>query len=291
MTSHTTSYQSVSMSDSELIDAHLTHLRAAGYSQHTVDARSMVLHCLHRWLPYGLAWAATDELAAWQATDGWSRATRATYAMHIRAAYQWWTRAGLLDGDPTADLPHPRCPRCVPNPVTDDELAAALQRSAEPWHTIVLLAAYAGLRVAEIARLRREDVTEQTIRVVCGKGGDPGVVDTHPAVWTHLHRRPPGPVILDRHGQPVDGRWISYRARRHFDCIGLPEVTPHRFRHWYASALLDGGTDVRVVQEMMRHRNISSTQGYTQVRTGQRRLAIRTLPVPTSHPSGRPAAQ
>lgn len=279
---HTPRHEDAAMSDSHLIDAYTAHLRAAGYSPHTITARAGVLHRLHTHLPYGLAYAATDELDQWLAGHRhWAPWTRATYAEHIRAAYRWWTDAELLDGDPTLRMAHPRTPRCLPNPVTAAELELALERSREPWYTVILLAAYAGLRVAEIAALQRQDITDCTIRVVCGKGGDPGTADTHHLVWAHLRGRPPGPVILNQHGQPVNGRWITYRARRHFNAIGLPRVTPHRFRHWYATALLDAGVDIRVVQEMMRHRNIASTQGYTKVRTGQRRNAIATLPAPT----------
>ena len=121
---------------SYLIDVHLAHLRARGQSERTVGARGELLRRLHHELPYGLAYAATDELDAWLGSHpSWSRWTRATYAMHIRGFYRWATTAGHLDGDPAADMAKPRNPRCLPNPVTDDELVQALDRSADPWHT------------------------------------------------------------------------------------------------------------------------------------------------------------
>lgn len=269
---------------SYLIDAHVAHLRASGYSPRTVGAREEILRRLHEHLPYGLAYAATEELDAWLGQPNWSKWTRATYAMHVRAFYRWATgTAHALDGDPAADMARPRNPRCQPNPATEEELNRALEASPEPWYTIVLVAAASGLRANEIAGLRRQDITEDTIHVREGKGGDAGEVPCHPNVWAHVKDRPLGALIVHA-GKPVTGRWISAHARHHFDSIGLPEVHMHRFRHYFATALLDQGTDIRTIQELMRHRSVTSTQIYTMVRTGKRRLAIRSLPLPTLRP-------
>lgn len=261
-----------------LIDLHLAHLRAKGQSKRTVEARSDVLRRLHNELPYGLAYAATDELDAWLGNPGWSRWTRSTYAMHIRGFYRWATAAGHLDGDPTADMARPRNPRCLPKPVTDDELRLALERSADPWYTAILLASHEGLRVSEIARLDRADVTEEVIHLV-GKGGDPEVVYTHPVVWEHVKHRT-GRLVRGPSGQLINGRWLSHRQAAHFRSIGLPGVHMHRFRHWFATALMDSGHSLRTVQESLRHSSVTSTQIYTRVRSEQRRLAIRSLPTP-----------
>jgi len=269
---------------SYLIEAHLAHLRAEGQSERTAEAREGILRRLHDYLPMGLAYAATSELNAWLGQAGWSRWTRTTYAMHIRAFYRWACGpGGLFDGDPTVDMAHPRGPRCLPNPVTEDELVDALDRSCEPWCTIILFAAAAGLRASEIAGVDRADVTQQEIRIV-SKGGDDGMVECHPAIWDHIRDRPPGPLIL-HDGQPVSGRWISANARHHFDSIGMPKVHMHRFRHYFATALLDQGHDLRTIQELMRHKSVTSTQIYTLVRSGKRQMAIRTLPIPTRRPS------
>lgn len=267
---------------SYLIDLHLAHLRARGHSERTVGARGELLRRLHQDLPYGLAYAATDELDGWLGEHpDWARWTRATYAMHIRGFYRWATAAGHLDGDPTADMAKPRNPRCLPNPVTDDQLVQALERSADPWHTAILLAAHAGLRVSEIARLERDDISEDVIRLV-GKGGNPEVVYTHPVIWEHVKDKPPGRLVRGPSGQLITGRWLSQHSRAHFTRIGLPGVHMHRFRHWFATALLDAGNSLREVQESLRHQSVTSTQIYTKVRSGQRRLAIRSLPTPVT---------
>ena len=267
---------------SYLIDAHVAHMRAQGLSERTVLAREQILRRLHDDLPLGLAYAATTELEEWLGRAGWSKSTRATYAMHIRQFYDWASGRALL-GDPAADMARPRPPKCLPNPVTDQELALALAKSHEPWRLAITFAAYEGLRVSEIARLDRQDVTEESIRLR-GKGDNPEIIDTHPAVWEEVKDRPPGPLIVDKYGRRVHGHWMSAHARHHFDAIGMPQVHMHRFRHWFATSLMEGGANLRTVQEAMRHNSVTSTQIYTKVRNGQRRLAIRSLPTPTEHP-------
>jgi integrase/recombinase XerD len=270
---------------SEMIDAHLRHLTAASRSPKTIRGRRDVLNRLHRDLPFGVAYASTEELEAWLGSNPtWSAWTRSTYAMHIRGFYRW-ADGRYLANDPTKDMAKPRNPKSVPKPVTDDELTRALEHAPEPFRTVILFAAYAGLRVSEAAGVYREDVTEHDIRIRKAKGGDPASVDTHPALWEAVKSRSRGPLAPSSTGLEVSGKWFTDRERKLFDRLGLPSVTFHRFRHWFGTTLLDCGNDLRTVQEAMRHASVTSTQGYTLVRGGQRRLAIRSLPNPTERPS------
>lgn len=271
---------------SELIGAYERHQRAAGMSAHTITARSRLLWALHDFLPFGLAYAGADELEDFLQSDpAWTAWTKRTYSNHMRAFYRW-ARGRWLETDPTIDMARPRTPSGLPNPVTEDELEHALSHSPDPWLTLITLAAYGGLRAAEAAGVRREDVTEQAIRIRRAKGGDEASIDTHPQIWRIVRSRPPGPLALTPgYGKPVTAKWIGTNERAFFDSIGLDEVVFHRFRHRFGSALLDAGNDLRTIQEAMRHRSITSTQGYTLVRGGQRRLAIRSLPSPTQPPT------
>ncbi|MGE5828491.1 MAG: hypothetical protein ACM30G_09030, partial [Micromonosporaceae bacterium] len=143
---------------SYLIDDYLNQLRGK-VSERTYGAREEVLRRLHNQLPYGIGYAATEQLTAWLdqpcQTPGEEHErrpwTRITYLSHIRAFYRWATEHYELDGDPSATLTRPRPPQPLPDPVTEEELAVALT-SREPWFTAVVLAAYAGLRCDEIAR-------------------------------------------------------------------------------------------------------------------------------------------
>jgi integrase len=273
---------------SELIGAHIRFLEAGKKSPRTIESRQMVLRQVHAYLPFGLAYAATEELNDFLASDPtWSAWTMCTYAMHIRGFYRWAAGPGrLLELDPTIEMANPKSPDVVPRPVTEEELAHALEHSPEPWLTIITLAAFAGLRCSEAAGVRREHVTEETIHIAKAKGGSAASVDTHPVIWELVRDRPPGPLAFTPRGRPVYGRWLMTRERIFFDSIGMPDVTLHRFRHRYGTALREAGNDLFVVQAAMRHRSIQSTVGYTLVSGGQRRLAIRSLPSPVRPPAG-----
>lgn len=269
-----------------LIDDHAQHLRAAGKSHRTIEARTEVLSRLNHHLPFGLAFAATEQIEAFLAnlrTQGRARWTIITYQMHIRGFYRWADHAGILDGDPTLLIARPTNPKCVPKPVTQDELDRALT-SEDPWFVAIVLAAFAGLRADEIARAHREHITAETLNVV-GKGEEEGVIPTHPFLWQVVANRSPG-LLVTHKGRPVTGRWISANARHHFDGLGLDAVTMHRFRHWYGTMIQRIVGDTRVTQECMRHRQISSTQGYTLVTATQKAAAVAALPAPPMSSTG-----
>jgi len=261
---------------SDLINAHLSHLRASGQSDYTIRTRASVLRRLHHELPYGIGFAEIWQIEEWLSHyAGWSRYT---YDGHIRAFY---TSVDGVHLDCSAYLatPRPKIPGCVPDPVTDDELRTALERSDARWRLAILLAALAGLRVNEIAGLHREDVNQARVFVRLGKGGRQGSVPTHPELWALIRNHGPGPLVLTAAGLPTTGRYLSTVARRHFDRIEMPTVHMHRFRHWFGTSMLNTGTNVRVVQELLRHRSLASTMIYTAVAGEQRRAAINALPI------------
>jgi integrase len=263
---------------STLLAAHLRHIRAEGLAPRTVAERARLLAQVDRELPEGIDHATTDELATWLARDGWAAWTRVTFDRHLRAFYRWATggRDPALDWNPMADLRRPRHPDADPHPATDEQVAVALARSSAWWQRCIVLCAYCGLRASEAAGLAREDVTETELRVR-GKGGKTKVLPVHPEIWARVGPLPPGPLLPGYDGLPV--RSLPVLARRHFDRIGLPGLHLHMLRHWFATMLLRGGTDIRTVQELMRHSSLTTTAGYLYVTDGQRRNAIATLPV------------
>lgn len=265
--------------------AHLRHLRAAGRSADTVRDRRGVLYRADTQLPHGLVAAATAELEAWLSRPDWSRWTLCTYHTHLRGFFRWATGGSdpYLGWNPMADIPRPRPPRCLPDPVDDAELALALDRSDRWWQLVIVLAAYAGLRAGEICRLAREDVTEVRLTVL-GKGEKARAVPTHPLVWAVVAQLPPGPLIAMSAGGPAKSRWLSNRARIHFDRLGLPNVHLHRFRHWFGTTVQRLQGDLRVTQELLGHASPATTAGYAAVADAQLRAAVTALP-PLYRPS------
>jgi len=272
------------MSD-DMVDDHLRHLTAAGWSLRTIESRRSVCRQLNVWLPFGLAYAATEQIEAWLADTrnrGLSAFTTAIYAYHVKGFYRWACAAGILDGDPTAMIKQARVPRCIPRPITEVELSRALELLPDRIRIAFILAAFEGLRVSEIAACRREHLTLETLVVPVGKGGDPGVVPTHPFVWGELSSRPAGLFILDDWGKQVTGHWITVHSRRELDKIGLTGVRCHRARHRYGTVIQDMCGDIRVTQKALRHARITSTEGYTMVSSAKLDGAVAALPVPGS---------
>lgn len=259
--------------------AHFDALRAAGRSEQTILARRNVLRMLQRDLGRPAAEATRAEIEAWLARPYWSRSTKSTYRFHLRGFFDWLVDTGQLEVDPTARLGRVRVPKPPPKPVTDEVLADMLARSHEPYRLWFLLAAYAGLRCGEIAVLRREDITADTLRVT-GKGDKTRIIDTHPLIWEAVRDLPRGMVChygtVYQHVHQASHA-ISQRVREHLQRLGVPGVSMHQLRHSFATRLLRAGVDLRVIQTLMGHASIATTERYLAVSSDQRRAAIHAL--------------
>jgi integrase/recombinase XerD len=216
---------------------------------------------------------------------GLSPATIRRGVSAIRTYYGFLAGEGRIKGDPSDRLETPKRGRTLPNTLSVSEIEALLTspRVEEPlaWRDRALLElAYgAGLRVSELCGLGLTDLllTENLVRVY-GKGGKERLVPIGRtvigAVSVYLHTSRPkldrgkskGKVLLNARGQPLTrvGAWgIVKRATQR---AGIPKrVTPHTLRHSFATHLLEGGADLRAVQEMLGHADLSTTQIYTHI--------------------------
>lgn len=268
------------MTDS-LLSEYLSWLRDCRRRPRTIESRGAILARIDRDLPFGLEGATADELQHWIYRPEFSRNTLATYYATVKGFFIWAADPlqPRLDFDPSRLLPQVTHARGLPRPVTDDQLADVLARSAMPFRRWVILAAYAGLRCCEIADLHREHITRERLTVVDGKGGKPGILPTHHLVWTEVADLPPGPLEWTSRGDRATARWVSIAfalyARRQ---LGLPGVGLHRFRHWYGTTVYRRTKDIRRTQELLRHSSLTSTQVYTAVSDEEREAAIQALP-------------
>jgi integrase len=209
----------------------------------------------------------------WRADlSGWSRRTYYT-ALHGLCA--WAYAHGWLSYDPTEDTKVPPPGSYRAKSVTVAQLRYALAHAEDPWLTLVILGAGAGLRASEAAAADREDVTQDWVHVRHGKGDRERWVGTAHAVWTHVKDRPPGPLLRHpRTGRRVSGNWVSSAQRAAFDALGLPDLHPHRLRHTFAQVMYDAGTDLLVIRDQMGHASVATTQGYLQTTDDKRRRGV-----------------
>lgn len=203
-----------------------------------------------------------------------------TYHGHLADFCTWAVAAGYLEVDPMANVRKQRRPKSRPKPLTDGEVERALGKARGEVRDWMLLALLAGLRVAEIASIRGEDVSAGGIYVE-GKGGSVEVIPMRPELREMAQRYPssgywfPG---ADR--GHVRSNAISRDVGKVFRSVGIAEGSAHRLRHTYGTRLLRSGVHIRKVQRLMRHAALETTAGYTAVDEDELQAAIDMLPAP-----------
>ncbi len=203
----------------------------------------------------------------------------------IRTYYGFLVGEGRVSDDPSDRLESPRRGRVLPDTLTVQEVEALLaapgleQPLAWRDRALLELGYGAGLRVSELCGLSLTDLllTENLVRVY-GKGGKERLVPIGRSVIgaasVYLHQMRPAldrgksknRVLLNARGEPLSrvGAWGI--VRRATQRAGITKrVTPHTLRHSFATHLLEGGADLRAVQEMLGHADLSTTQIYTHV--------------------------
>ena len=203
----------------------------------------------------------------------------------LRAFYRFCETERLLPVNAAENLSLPRRWRHVPKALSDGEIdrlltPPAAETPASLCDQAVLELAYAsGLRLAELRHLRLEQLhLEAGFINVIGKGNKERVVPVGRRAVTALHRylaagrprlvtpRSPANVFLTRRGGPFAPVTLWLRIKQRTRGTGLSRnVTPHMLRHSFATHLLEHGADLRVIQELLGHASISTTEVYTQV--------------------------
>ncbi|MTI00262.1 tyrosine recombinase XerC [Roseibium sp. RKSG952] len=204
----------------------------------------------------------------------------------IRSFLKFLERRGEVNAAASDAVRPPRPAKSLPKPVpvkeARDIVGGDFGLESAPWiearNTAVLTLLYGcGLRISEALSLtgRTAPTPEtRTIRIT-GKGGKERIVPTLPvvgeAVEAYLKLCPyvvsaDGPLFLGARGGPLNPRMIQLAMEKLRGALGLPDsATPHALRHSFATHLLSGGGDLRTIQELMGHANLSSTQIYTEI--------------------------
>ena len=226
----------------------------------------------------GFPHVSAAEVTNWLGRPGYAQWSRSTYYGHLHSYFTFAVDAGFIQVDPMARMRHPKPGKSVPRPLTPAQvavvLAAATNTNLHAWLTLAL---FAGLRAHEIAKIRGEDVDVDNLYVF-GKGGQGAFLPTHPAVWVLAQMMPRAGWWFPTRSSlgHVRSTGVSTMTSRLFAANGI-EGSIHRCRHTYATRLLRAGVNIRVVQELMRHQSLTSTQIYTAVDEDERRDAINRL--------------
>jgi len=231
--------------------------------------------------------------------QGLARRSVSSHLAALRSFYRYARRQGWVPGDPWSAVTTPRLPRRLPAVMEVSQVEGVLDvigGGSAPLllrdRAIVETAYGAGLRISELcqARLSDLDLRRAELRVM-GKGrkerigllGGPAIdalneylSEGRPVLRAAADGPDPGTLFLNASGGGLTVRGLRYRVDRLFRLAGLPRgASPHTLRHSFASHLLEGGADLRVVQELLGHASLATTQVYTHVSPSRLRSAYR----------------
>lgn len=249
----------------------------------------------------------------WALEAGASRATVARLVSAMRGFGGWLSHTGRLPGNPVSALQAPPPQRHLPRVLSNDQAGTLLERAQQQaeqpiqdatpdasdahshalrvrdWAMLELLYA-SGIRVAELCGADLADLGDRDLRVT-GKGSKTRVVPFGTAArkaldaWLEVRqdlaaRRPSkrpatSALFLGSRGGRIDQRRVREVVHAAAEAAGTPGVTPHGLRHSSATAVLEGGADLRVVQEFLGHASMQTTQIYTHVGTERLRQVYR----------------
>ena len=200
----------------------------------------------------------------------------------LRSFFRFAERNGLFRNAALSAIRSPKLPHAVPKPLSVDAARHVVTDEGDglsPWvqarDAAVLTLLYAcGLRISEALSLAPEQIAGDTLAIT-GKGNKTRIVPILPAARDAVARyRALCPYALERgqpmfrgvRGGPLGARAIQLLVERLRGSLGLPDsATPHALRHSFATHLLQNGADLRVIQELLGHASLSTTQIYTEV--------------------------
>ncbi len=219
---------------------------------------------------------------------GYARSTVARRLASLRSFFEYCRREKLVESNPARALRTPRQGRRLPHFLNTKQVAALLETPSKDQPAglrdrAILETLYsAGLRVSELVAMNLDDWDRDgNIVRVRGKGRKERIAPigrfAAASLSNWLEVRRPAPdispaeqdaVFLNRFGRRLTARSVGRLLEKHIAAAGLDQLTsPHTLRHSFASHMLDGGADLRSVQELLGHKSLTTTQIYTHVST------------------------
>lgn len=278
--------------EQQALDAFLDGLwMERGLSRNTLAAYGTDLRGLSLWLgerERGLLTAAQDDLGEYLAARyraGAKSRSAARLLSSMRRFYRYMVREGRLQKDPSALLEAPKIGRPLPKSFSEEEVERLLQAPDTDTalgmrdRTMLELLYATGLRVSELVGLRSTQLNlNQGVVRVLGKGNKERLVPLgeeaaqwlrryQREAWASLLKQQNGEVLFpSQRGSAMSRQAFWYRIKLHAVRAGIgTRLSPHSLRHAFATHLLNHGADLRVVQMLLGHSDLSTTQIYTHV--------------------------
>ncbi|HXQ80733.1 MAG TPA: tyrosine recombinase XerC [Opitutaceae bacterium] len=274
---------------------HLAHERRC--SPYTVRNYRAAFEDFYRWLLSAGLWSkGIDALGTREIRDfvieaqrRYGRRTLHNHVSGLRALCRFWMTKGRLKRNPFSGAPLPKLEKRLPQFLTEDQartLLASPERLLErggcdrfeAWRDRLAMELLygAGLRVSELVGLNHGAVElREGIARVTGKGRKQRICPLGRVACAVLERfrdefnpgaGPSDPVLCNADGGRMTVRAVQLMLKRHLAEAGLPpDLTPHKLRHSFATHLLNAGADLRIVQELLGHAQLATTQIYTHV--------------------------
>ncbi len=263
-----------------------------GLSANTLSAYRSDLQAFGRWLERGsgraLLGARRDDLLAYLAervARGARPRTTARLLSTLRRFYRYQVREGRLESDPSARIDAPRLARQLPGALSEEEVERLLRAPDSGTllglrdRTMLELLYATGLRVSELVGLRLEQLNlRQGVVRLSGKGNKERLVPLGEQAMDWVSRylveaRPKlagrsgdAALFFSRRGRPMARQTFWHLIKRHARNAEIARpLSPHTLRHAFATHLLNHGADLRVVQLLLGHSDLSTTQIYTHV--------------------------
>lgn len=262
--------------------------QSQGLSSRTIDERAAVIMRLVEFAGVHPLQLSPLAIMTYCSQPILSDTSRATYHASIRAYCKFLVASDQRLDDPSLKTPTPKRPKGKPRPVFDNQLELMLATvNRRRTRSMILLGALAGMRVHEIAKVHGEDFDlANEVVTITGKGGSTELVPLHAELVREAQQYPRDGYWFAAYSSQTEHAHISrqgvYAAIKGVMVRAGVQGTPHQLRHWYGTTLLDRGVDVRVVQELMRHKSLDTTAIYTMVNLDKRRAGIQRLELPTA---------
>lgn len=267
------------------------------YSAYTVRNYRQAFEDFYRWLkdtglwPGGIVALGSREMRDFviEAQRRFDRRTLHNHASGLRSFFKFWMQRGRLERNPLLGVPLPKLERRLPKFLTEEQMKLLLtgpQRLLEngvldahtAWRDRLAMELLygGGLRVSELVTLTfgAIDLSSGVARVF-GKGRKERLCPLGRTALAVLLKfrdefapdtKPASRVLVNADGQVMSVREVQRMLKRHLALAGLPlDLTPHKLRHSYATHLLNSGADLRLVQELLGHSQLATTQVYTHV--------------------------